>query len=308
MVEIWCGRILRDAKERWVKTMAILQTSTSFLPALGRRKSLLAGDNVGDTRGLRHLGVEPKRSMQRRQRRRRGQVMNELIEITNGGAFDSATETIYAALAKHQRDEMWDGQEMLVGLHTWAARFIVEFKLDISDITLCVDRLGTGRYGHFRRGHNGFGLRGEIAINTRYLSGQRQVWQVLGTLLHELLHAWQETHGTPGTRNHHNAEIQAKALELGLNIDKRGATGFAANSPFKELLRKFGVSVPDHEVPIPKERPRGDSKMKKWSCGCTTVRVAIADFRARCLKLGCGNEFQRDGPPAKPEGNANHAE
>jgi hypothetical protein len=209
--------------------------------------------------------------------------MNELIEITNG-------------------DEAWAGQEMVAGLQTWAARFIVEFKLDIGDIALCVDPLPSSRYGHFRQGHNGFGLRGEIAINSRYLSGQRQVWEVLGTLLHELLHAWQEVHGTPGKRNHHNAEFQAKARELGLNIDRRGLTGYAADSQFKELLRKCGVSVPDYETKPPAARPRGDSKSKKWSCGCTTARVAVADFRARCLK--CGNEFKRDGSPAPAEGSA----
>lgn len=216
--------------------------------------------------------------------------------MLNVSDFDDATQPIYGALAKHQRDEAWAGQEMVAGLQTWAARFIVEFKLDIGDIALCIDRLPSGRYGHFRRGHNGFGLRGEIAINARYLFGQREVWEVLGTLLHELLHAWQETHGTPGKRNHHNAEFQAKARELGLNIDRRGVTGYAASSLFKDLLCKYGVSAPNHEAKASTTRPRGDSKLKKWSCGCTTARVVVADFRAKCLKCGC--EFKRDGSPA----------
>ena len=220
-------------------------------------------------------------------------VTNDHIESMNGSGFDAATENIYSALAKHQRDEAWAGQELVAGLQGWAGRFIVEFKLDIADIALCIDRLTSTHYGHFRGGHNGFGLKNEIAINARYLSGQRQVWEVLGTLLHELLHAWQEQHGTPGKRNHHNAEFQAKARELGLVIDRRGVTGYSASSPFKDLLRKFGVSVPDVETSAPEARPRGDSKMKKWSCGCTTARVAVADFSARCLK--CGNEFKRQG-------------
>lgn len=214
---------------------------------------------------------------------------------------DSNGQSIYDALAKHQRNEAWASQELAASLQEWVERFIGEFKLDPGEIVLMLDRLSINRYGHFRRGHNGFGLRGEIAINVRYLSGQRQVWEVLGTLLHELLHAWQEVHGEPGKRNHHNAEFQAKARELGLNINRRGLTGYAANSLFKEMLRKCGVSVPDHEIAIPKEKPRGDSKMKKWSCGCTTARVAIADFRARCLK--CGNEFKREGSPAQAEVN-----
>src|SRR5438132_435632 len=112
--------------------------------------------------------------MQRRQRRRMGPVMNELIEITNADDLDVATQTIYSALAKHQRDEAWGGREMVASLQTWAARFIVEFKLDIGDIAMCIDQLPSSRYGHFRRGHNGFGLRGEIAINSRFLSGKSQ--------------------------------------------------------------------------------------------------------------------------------------
>ncbi len=37
---------------------------------------------------------------------------------------------------------------------------------------------------------------------------------------------------------------------------------------------------------------RGDSKLKKWSCGCpVNVRVAVADFRAVCLD--CGEQFVR---------------
>ena len=32
-----------------------------------------------------------------------------------------------------------------------------------------------------------------------------------------------------------------------------------------------------------------EGKLKKWSCGCQNVRVAIADFSATCNK--CGNEF-----------------
>jgi hypothetical protein len=217
--------------------------------------------------------------------------VDTLIQISKGGDLDSATQTIYAVLARHQRNEGWDRRELVAGLQAWAARFIDEFRLDVTHIALCVDPLPRTQYGHYREGHNGFGLRGEVAINARYLS--RDLWEILDTLLHALLHAWQEEHGTPGKRNHHNAEFQAKARELGLVIDGRGLTGYAANSPFKDLLRECGVRVPAHEVVAPKERPRGESKMKKWTCGCTTVRVAIADFRAQCLK--CGKEFKRDG-------------
>lgn len=217
--------------------------------------------------------------------------MEDASRIAQEEGIAFATQTIYGLLARHQRDESWDRRELVAGLQAWAARFIEEFKLDVKQIALCVDPLPCNRYGHFRQGHNGFGLRGEIAINARYLT--RELWEILGTLLHELLHAWQEEHGTPSKRNHHNAEFQAKARELGLIVDRCGLTGYTASSPFKALLRECGVRAPAHEVVAPKARPRGESKMKKWTCGCgTNVRVAIADFRARCLK--CQREFKRE--------------
>jgi hypothetical protein len=198
---------------------------------------------------------------------------------------------IYQNLASHQRAEKWFGRDLVTALQEWAERFIVEFRLDIAELAVCVDRLPVSRLGHFRIGHNGFGLKGEIAINVRYLTDRESFWRVLGTLLHELLHAWQHTHGKASTQCHHNREFRDKARELGLVVDGKGVTSFAADSRFKELLRRNGITVPDGEI---KATPRkaGSSKMRKWSCGCTTVRTGVGDFQAQCLK--CNNRFQRD--------------
>jgi hypothetical protein len=38
------------------------------------------------------------------------------------------------------------------------------------------------------------------------------------------------------------------------------------------------------------ETPKGKSKLKKWSCGCTNIRVAVRSLEAKCLK--CGNKFE----------------
>jgi len=221
-------------------------------------------------------------------------------ERCSGVAAQSPAEVpvVYPTLAQHQRDESWYGRELMGQLQQWAERFIVEFKLEIPEVVLCLEPLPTTRYAHFREGHNGFGLRGEIALNTRYLNGERELWEILGTVLHELLHGWQQAHGSPGKRNHHNAEFCEKAWQLGLIIDRRGVTGYRANSPFKTLLRCNGIDAPEVQMK-PKRNPnRGNSKLKKWSCGCrppVNVRVAIATFRARCLDCGCEFVRQDDG-------------
>lgn len=207
---------------------------------------------------------------------------------------NSSTGNVYQNLARHQKTESWFGKDIIETLQLWAGRFNEEFKLEIPEVSLAIDSLRCTTLGHFRYGHNGFGLKGEIALNIRYLFGQREAWEVLGTLLHELLHAWQQAHGKPGKGNYHNREFRDKAKSLGLLIDKRGVTGYAAESLFKDMLRRFDVVVPFFEVPLPRVRDKGNSKLKKWSCGCFNVWCAKPDLDARCMK--CGQRFRRDLP------------
>ena len=51
-----------------------------------------------------------------------------------------------------------------------------------------------------------------------------------------------------------------------------------------DVLREEGIVVPAIPLPLMQMPGEGGSKLKKWSCGCTNVRVAVADFRAVCLK------------------------
>ena len=196
-------------------------------------------------------------------------------------------KTIYEALAQHQQsEESGDLRQCLEWMHLWSGRFIGDFQLEVPAVSLCLDWLDPRCYGHFRRGINGFGLTGEIAINRRYLDC-RDPWEILGTLFHELLHAWQELHGAPGKNNYHNQEFRSKAREFGLIIDSRGYTRYEPVSPFFSLLEEYGVSTP--ELPPVRTTQRGQSKLKKWSCQCLpriNVRVAVPNFNARCLWCG----------------------
>jgi hypothetical protein len=199
---------------------------------------------------------------------------------------DNSTQ-FYQAFGEYQAsNDSWDLCEFVAWLQTWARRFNEEFELGITAVSLCVDWLGAHRLGHFRRGHNGFGLSSEIAINRKYLSS-REPWQILGTLLHELLHAWQEDYGKAGKNNYHNKQFREKARSLGLIINARGYTQYEPDSPFFAVLQRHGVETP--KVPPPQYVVRGSSKLKKWACQCQppiNVRVAVAHFYARCLWCG----------------------
>jgi len=197
---------------------------------------------------------------------------------------------IYESLADHQRTEDWRYRAFIGELQRWAGIFDEAFELKVPEVSLGIDGLRVTRLGQFRGGHNPLGLKGEIILNDRHFSSRHR-WQILGTLLHELLHGWQQAHGRPGKHNYHNVQFRRKARQFGLIIDPRGHTEYDPDGRFFDLLREHGVDLPELPPRPPRIRVRGESKLKKWSCGCTNVRVAVEDFHALCLR--CGHGFVR---------------
>lgn len=64
----------------------------------------------------------------------------------------------------------------------------------------------------------------EIALNPGYFA-LRPLDEVLSTLVHEMVHHWQENLGKPTRSNHHNGEWAAKMQEVGLMPSNTGAPG-----------------------------------------------------------------------------------
>jgi hypothetical protein len=62
----------------------------------------------------------------------------------------------------------------------------------------------------------------EIAMNPMYF-GCRPKTDVLATLVHEMVHAWQQHFGKPGRGRYHNAEWAAKMRLVGLHPSSTGA-------------------------------------------------------------------------------------
>ena len=186
----------------------------------------------------------------------------------------------------------WKYSEFVAWLHRWAGLLNDRLQLKLETPAIRVDRIRARAIGSYLNGHNGFGLEHEITFNTRYLN-KHDPADCLDTLLHELIHEWQYLHGTPGKWNYHNKEFRDKARSFGLVIDERGRSIGVESGPFTQLLEEFGVDT--STLPLPSDGPGrgrclGNSKMKKWSCGCTNVRCAV-ELRARCEK--CGRIFDR---------------
>ena len=179
---------------------------------------------------------------------------------------------------------------------SWGDRFNQVFRLGLRTPAIRLEPISRQRLGTYRYGRNGFGIRDEITLNSKYMD--RPLAEQLATLLHELLHEWQSLYGKPGRRHYHNREFQQKACLYGLLVDARGHHLGIEAGRFTILLAQHGVDAsvlpfPDPDTPTARRKRRGDSKLKKWTCGCTNVRCAV-ELAAHCER--CGNRFQEAAP------------
>lgn len=219
------------------------------------------------------------------------------------------SKPVYGSLAAHQAAETdWDYHDVLVFADAWYTRLNERLRLNVPRVPLRLDpTLHRNCGGHFLAGHNEFGLAYEIAIAVPPPTQLHLLnrGDLVGTLLHEQLHLLQELTGVPGANNYHNAQYRNTAERFGLLVDHRGHQTYAADSLFLELLAEHGVDPPrliaegrtaGSSGPQPpgfsKRRPLGRSTLRKWSCGCTNVRVGVAEFHACCTRPDCGNLYR----------------
>jgi len=158
--------------------------------------------------------------------------------------------------------------------------------------------------GCFIIGRNEFGAKNHIQLNAKHL--KRPKIQIYKTLLHEMLHQSEyEIHckHKKFRGNYHSSLFRSMASELGIPCDEKGCTiGIVNNSPFTRVLMKHNLvdgeeldkgtalEISDKDEIKLAADSHQRSKLLKYSCACTNVRVAVLDFRARCLK--CGQEFE----------------
>ena len=114
------------------------------------------------------------------------------------------------------------------------------------------------------------------------------------TLVHELAHYTNACEKIEDCNNagYHNKKFKERAEKYGLNVEKDGRHGWAITS-VSDSLKKILKDIKPNETIFKiyrKEHLRlvAPTKMKKYSCGCTTIRCAV-HLEAKCLK--CNNNF-----------------
>jgi len=173
-------------------------------------------------------------------------------------------------------------------LPTLAKEMIEEhLGLPSPEFTLSVDRNNKRQQAHYKVGRDGLGIKERISLNVLYLTSPKA--QIISTVLHEMLHGVQYSSGKPGKGNYHNAEFIGYCEKLGIPTDSKGHDlGINPDGLFAQYAKRHALEGKFELAKKDAPKPKG-SKLKKWTCGCTNVRVAIEDFEATCNK--CGNEF-----------------
>lgn len=199
-----------------------------------------------------------------------------------------------AVKANEIKTKEWRFSNLSEQLYTWFDRFNERFFANkLSTPVISFERTRVNTLGHFVMDRNSFGLKWNININRLY--ADCPLGDTLATLLHEMIHQWQQEFGKKKGKcqrsQYHNIEFRTKARLLGIPCDKSGMS-LSYQDPFVSFLSShdLDLNLLFSSVEEPYEPPPGKSKLKKWSCGCTNVRVAKRDFLAMCLK--CGNDFK----------------
>jgi hypothetical protein len=192
----------------------------------------------------------------------------------------------------------WEFNALAWELHWWIDFFNLAFFKDepVPIPALTFEKARVNNLGFYRLGLNDWAVRNQININKLYIN--HPLWETLSTLLHEMTHSYEYIYipKEGRTKNwYHKKAFRIKLAAFGILTNEKGCH-IAIGDPFIHLLRQHGVTFDKSiqpgtttEIP-PKSKKKGTSKLKKWTCGCTNVRVAVADFQANCLK--CGNHFE----------------
>lgn len=103
----------------------------------------------------------------------------------------------------------------------------VLFDGKLVDVFITYQRHAHSR-GHFSAdrfsGRTAIGGRHELALNPDHFIG-RSDEEVTSTLVHEMVHCWQQQHGKPASRGYHNKEWAAKMKAVGLQPSNSGGVG-----------------------------------------------------------------------------------
>jgi hypothetical protein len=146
----------------------------------------------------------------------------------------------------------------------------------------------------------------ELALNPDSFIG-RSDEIILSTLVHEMVHVWQQTHGRPPRRSYHDRQWAAKMREIGLQPSSSGEPGgketgqsmshyILPGGRYAEAFAKLaarGFQLHWQSVPASEQGKVKKASKTKFTCPDCGLN-AWAKPGARLICGVCYNEWQGD--------------
>ena len=201
------------------------------------------------------------------------------------------SKNINTAIKDHEISENdWYFNKYARDCYLWMGRFNKEFfnsKLTMAVLSFERSRITT--LGHYVTERNAIGVNDNINLNSIHLC--REKWQILSTLLHEMVHQYQRRLGSFSDKekvkgnNYHNKEFLDMTESFGLIHNKKGQRIAPPTGRFVSFLKKYNVEITKEKH---YERKVGISKLKKYICQfipAINIRVGKSEFSATCNKF-----------------------
>jgi len=205
-------------------------------------------------------------------------------------------KNINDVIKEHEMTEKdWYLQKDAKDYYVWMDRFNKKFfdsKLTTAVLSFEKSRVST--LGHYVTERNAIGIQDNINLNSVQLC--REEWQILTTLLHEMVHQYQRRLGSFSDKenvkrgSYHNKEFLDMTKSFGLTYNKKGQRIAKPEGLFVEFLKEHNVEITEETNYV---KPVGKSKLKKFSCQCEppiNIRVGRSEFSAKCNI--CNEDFE----------------
>ena len=203
---------------------------------------------------------------------------------------------LHAEINEHATVADWEHAEILRELGVWYARLNGEFFANaLPPAAISVGRSRKETLGWYLPVRDPLGLRFRININELYIGSPLAL--ILGILLHEGLHLEEDVRRhRQRAGSYHSSWFRKRAAELGIPTDEGGHwRGIEPGGRFAALLKRHGVALDEQIASSSPPETRGTpggSRLAKWSCGCTNVRVSSGvELMANCDR--CERKFER---------------
>jgi hypothetical protein len=143
----------------------------------------------------------------------------------------------------------------------------------------------------------------ELALNPDNFVG-RSDEEIASTLVHEMAHVWQQTHGKPPRRAYHDKQWAGKMKEIGLQPSTTGRPGgketgqkmthyILKDAPFAKAFAKLarkGWQLDWQSLPVSKEAKAKNASKTKFTCPTCEQNA----WGKKDSKLLCGDCYERN--------------